>query len=488
MPGVTAPATAGIVADPFYARVKALVIDRTGMAFYHERDDDFSRVLAERLATLGVSNCASYLERLQSGKELEELIADLTIGETYFFRYREQFEALRDIILPQAIERNQERKRLRIWSAGCSTGPEPYTVAIILKQRFGHRIEGWDVSIIGTDINQRFLARAREGLFEDWAFRSTPETVRNACFVREGKRWRIAPEYRQLVRFQYHNLVDDPIPSPRHDLVDLDVILCRNVVIYFTTETFRHIIGHFHAALNDDGWLVVGHSELNTELFRSFHTIDAPGAVLYRKGAAASPANSFDFTSYAAEIAAAPLPVRIPDPPPPLTSLPPLRTDTETLPRVVEPPANDAGPAEPEAAAELAEPTEPPLAELRRLADQGAWVEALRLCRRLLDADPLDAVVHLHHGLILEHTRQTEQAAEAVRRALYLDRTLALGHFHLGRLAANQGDHPAAARAFRNAQRLLDDKADAELVAGGDDMSVAELTGLLAVHMRKVGA
>ncbi len=475
-----ARAQSSVVGDPFYPRVKALVIEHTGMAFYRERDDDFSRVLTERLATVGMRDCASYLERLKDGKELEELIADLTIGETYFFRYREQFEALRDIILPQAIERNSERKRLRIWSAGCSTGPEPYTVAIILKQRFGHRIDGWDVSIIGTDINQRFLARAREGLYEDWAFRATPDAVRNACFIREGKRWRIAPEYRRLVQFQYHNLVDDPIPSPRHGLTDVDVIMCRNVVIYFTTETFRVIINRFRDTLSDDGWLVVGHSELNTELFRAFRTIEAPGAVLYQKSDTVD--KGFDFAAYAAELAAAPPPAPLPIS---LSDLPPL-----VAPLVAAPPPLWSPPLpqpEPPPPAVNDEPGLSPLLELKRLADQGAWVEAMRVCRRLLDADPLDAEVHLHHGLLLEHMRQIGQAEEALRRALYLDRTLALAHFHLGRLASDQGDRVGASRAFRNALRLLDGKAEAERVDGSDDMSVAELTGLLALHMRSVG-
>lgn len=469
-----ARAAAGITADPFYPRVKALVIERTGMAFYRERDDDFSRVLAERLASLGVGDCASYLEHLHHGKELDELIAELTIGETYFFRYREQFDALRDIILPQVLERNRQRKRLRIWSAGCSTGPEPYSVAILLQQRFGPRLEDWDVSIIGTDINQRFLARARDGLYDEWAFRSTPESLRNSCFIREGKRWRIAPEYRRLVQFQYHNLVDDPIPAPRLGLAELDIILCRNVVIYFTNETFRRIIEHFRSALDDDGWLVVGHSELSTELFRAFRTVDAPGAVLYQKTDRPPPAPAL---ALAPALPLLDLPAFEPAPAPaPSTSLPLPPYEPPPLPP---PAANDEEPAA---------PAESPLDELRRLADQGAWIEAMRVCRRLLDADPLDAVVHLHHGLLLEHMRQFGDAAEALRRAVYLDRSLVLAHYHQGRLAADQGDRAAAARAFRNAHRLLAGRAGAELVAGGDGMSVAELSGLLALHMKSVGA
>lgn len=459
-----------LVADPFYPRLKALIIERTGMAFYAERDDDLARILVERFGAVGVNDCASYLDMVADRSELDELVAELTIGETYFFRYKEQFDALRDLILPEVIERNRERKSIRIWSAGCATGPEPYTVAIILKQRFGHLIEDWDVTVLGTDINRKFLAHASEGVYDDWAFRATPDAMRGACFERVGRRWRINPEYRSWVKFRHHNLVDDPFPSMAHGIGDFDVILCRNVVIYFTTETFRRIIGRFRESLATDGWLVVGHSELNNELFKAFRPVEAPGAVLYRK----------------TDAVAAPQPFA-PEPAPPSEPAVSLAALLAAMPPapLAEAPAQVAvlPPAEPAAAGD----GDSPMRELRRLADQGVWVEVGRLTRRMLEKDPLDPLLHLFGGLALEHAGDALAAAEAMRKAIYLDRGLALAHYHLGRLLRDQGDGEGAARSFRNALRLVEPAAPDAVVPGSDDMAVAELMGLLRLQIEAVG-
>ena len=139
---------------------------------------------------IGAHDCASYLDLLRDPfrgpSELDELIAEVTIGETYFFRHREHFDALRDLVLPDLIVRNRATRRLRIWSAGCADGPEPYSLAILLKREMAGQLPGWDVTIVGTDINRLSLARAREGKFEEWAFLSTPPGSERRVFS-EGR-------------------------------------------------------------------------------------------------------------------------------------------------------------------------------------------------------------------------------------------------------------------------------------------------------------
>lgn len=454
-----------ILSDPLYQRLKARVIERTGMAFYAERDDDLARILGERFTAVGVRDCGRYLEMLSDRAELDELVAELTIGETYFFRYREQFDALRDMVLPDAIERNRGSRRLRIWSAGCATGPEPYSVAILLKHSFGQALDGWDVTIFGTDINQKFLARAREGVYDDWAFRATPEAVRNTCFQRAGRQWRIAPEYQAWVRFHYHNLVDDAFPSMAYDIRDLDIILCRNVVIYFTTATFRQIIGSFRESLVEGGWLMVGHSELNTELFKSFRTVEAPGAVLYQKSALP-------------DHRLAPALLALPPEPPVLAEIGRSEAAPAAPAPPPEPPSTEVPPLPvPEAGAET------PLADLHHLADQGIWLEVGRLARKLLADEPLDPMLHVYNGLALEHAGSLAGAIEAMRRAVYLDRALALAHYHLGRLLREYGDGAGSLRSFRNALRLVKGLDPEAVVPGSGEMAVAELTELLELQI-----
>ncbi len=462
-----------IRADPFYERLKDLVIRGTGMAFYRERDDDLGRILNERFLACGVGDCASYLEVLDDGarEEWAALVDELTIGETYFFRYREQLDALRAIAIPDIVAARARDRRLRIWSAGCSTGPEPYSLAIMLRRGFGVTLNGWAISIVGTDINRKFLTAAREALYAEWALRATPEETRRACFQREGNRWRLLPPYRDDVVFHHHNLVDDPLPDSRFGLENLDLILCRNVAIYFTTDTYRALVQRFRRALRPGGWLVVGHSEMNQDIFRDFRLVDATQAVLYQKTDAAAP----------------------PRPAPP-TLARPAAPESWPWPQPTPPAPTPAPPAPPIPAATPAPADKPAgagdgdgLDEIRRLADLGAWVEAAKACQRALAANPLVAAVHLYHGLVLEQTDTAEQAEKALRRAIYLDRTLVLPHYHLGLLHHRRGDTETARRCFRNALRLLDALPGEAPVHEAGGVTAAELEVLVKMHLDVTG-
>ncbi len=443
--------TAGLVlADPVYARLKEHVIEATGLAYYSDKDLDLAERLARRLAQVGLLECASYLALLAAPgtTELDALIEDLTIGETFFFRHRELFDALRDVVLPDLVERNRASRQLRIWSAGCSTGAEPYSLAILCRRDLGALLAGWDVRIVGTDINRRFLSRAQAAEFDDWALRATPDEVRRACFLPRGKTWELRPEYRAGVSFQYHNLVTDHFPSRVNDLFAFDLILCRNVTIYFNAAIVRRIIGHFHASLVDGGWLLVGHSEPNMELFQEFRAVNAPGAVLYQK----QPVS--------------PAPVALWQPAPAWSA--PSFTWAEPAPAPAMPP-----------------PTAPSqdVAAIRTLADQGAWEEAARRCAEALAADRLNPLVYFYHGLVLQQLGRHTDAEQALRGALYLDRGFVLAHYCLGLLLQKQGERVRAERSFRNVLDLLARAEPAQVFAEGDGITAAELTRLAEMNL-----
>jgi chemotaxis protein methyltransferase CheR len=270
-----------LLADPGYPRLKQYLIEATGLGYYDDKDADLARRLSVRLASSGTRDCTTYLNRLADPRcgaaELDALIGGVVIGETSFFRHREHFDALRDVVLPDLAGRRAASRRLRIWSAGCAGGCEPYSVSILIRRDLGALFAGWEITILGTDINRESLAEAREGVFEDWAFRSTPDEVRRACFTREGKRWRLAPAYKEGVTFQLHNLVEHPFPSP------VDLIICRNVMIYFGAERMQRTIREFFETLTPAGWLLVGPSEPNMTCFTQFRPVNAPGVTLYRK-------------------------------------------------------------------------------------------------------------------------------------------------------------------------------------------------------------
>jgi len=452
-----------LLSDPYFSRLKALVIEVTGMAFYADKDNDLALIVSDRMAECGVTGCALYLERLQADSgEMEALVAELTIGETYFFRHMEQFQALRQVVLPDILERNAETRRLRIWSAGCATGPEPYTLAILLKREFGARIDGWHVSILGTDINQKFLTRAREGRYDHWAFRATPEDILRQCFEPVGKQWQIKSEYKSLVSFQYHNLTQNRFPSIVDNIAGFDIIICRNVVIYFSPETVAELVPRFHDTLVEGGWLVMGHAEPSMDLFRQFRTVTFPGAVLFQRQ---------DGTPVAASI------------PRPAKPLPPLPMPSRPVPRrPVVPSAKPVPVAAPAAAA-----GNPPLDHLRTLADQGRWDEALAACDHMLKREALDWRVHYLRALILDQVGDAEGCENGLRRAIYLERRAVMAHYHLGLFLQRKDEAEGARRSFRNVLTLLQDQGEDAIVDEGETLTAGQMRETVGMHMKLLG-
>lgn len=461
--------------DPDYVRLKNHIIEATGLNYYNPKDEELLEHIARRMALLGLRDHPVYLALLldaQAGEiELDHLIKALTIGETFFFRHRELFDALRDLVFPELIDRNQQTRRLRIWSAGCSTGAEAYSIAIMLRRDLGHMIKNWEVTILGTDINRDFLAHARRAEFGEWAFRSTPEDLRPTCFLPSGKLWAIRPEYRQGVSFQYHNLAQHSFPSPANNIFAFDLILCRNVMIYFGESINRKIIAQFHECLVEGGWLAVGHSEPNIELFRSFQTVNAPGTVLYQKitGTRGDHANGRLHEERAAPSAVWTAPILAPMGLP--ASINHGSLFRHDLKVEEEPPSTSTG-----------------LAQVRSMADRGEWDQALDCCRRLLEKNRLNPAMHFYHALLLERRGRHEEREHELRRTIYLDRDFVMAHYHLGVLLQGSRDPDGAARSFNNAIRLLEGMDDAHIVADADGLTAGALKQLARMQLEVLQA
>jgi chemotaxis protein methyltransferase CheR len=450
---VTTRSPEPLIADPGFLSLKDHVVASTGLAYYRDKDGDFARRIARRLATLDIGDCASYLRLLRDPAlgtpELDALISEITISETYFFRHREHFDALRDVVFPDLIARSHPKRPLRIWSAGCAYGPEPYSVGILFNREMEDRFPGRDVSIIGTDINRRSLAAAREGKFRKWALRSTSDDIRSACFAQEGDLFRLLPQYKEHVSFQYHNLVEDHLPSVVNNLFAFDLIVCRNVIIYFDSVLSKKIVDRFYDCLVPGGWLLVGPTEPNLASFHRFLTVNAPGVTLYQKP---------------------------PQPAPPVVRFTPVVFSP--IPPPPHPPGAPSPVYEPAGI-----PLEAPLAAIRRLSDHGAWDEAIRCCEQLIAVDKMNPIVHFHHALLLEQIRNHAEAESSLKAAIYLDPRCVLAHYYLGIFLQSHGDSGKAGRCFENALELLDVKPDREQFAEADGISVAELKKLARMHL-----
>jgi chemotaxis protein methyltransferase CheR len=248
--------------DDVFRLLRDFIHDYCGLYF-----DDGSRFLLERrlsrrLEQHQLRTFAEYYHLLRYDRRREEelavLIDNLTTNETYFFREGAQLRAFSEEILPEIRTANAGRRRLRIWSAGCSTGEEPYTIAILLLES-GDWWRDWQVEILGSDISQRVLHTARRGVYKKGSHRATPPDMLRKYFHEEGKGdYRVVDAVRSLVSFSAVNLLD---PSKLSLIRDMDVIFCRNVIIYFDREAKKKVIGSFYDRLHEGGYLLLGHAE-----------------------------------------------------------------------------------------------------------------------------------------------------------------------------------------------------------------------------------
>ncbi|HUS63488.1 MAG TPA: CheR family methyltransferase [Kofleriaceae bacterium] len=235
--------------------------------------------LARRIAALGLARPEAYASLLESGdgaRELELLIESLRVGETRFFRHRGQVQAVTDVVVP-ALAESRSGGPVRAWSAGCASGEEPYTLAILLSR--GLPPPAYQVSVLGTDISERALAVARAGEYPARSLDAVPGELRKYFQADAAERVTVAPQVKKLVSFEAHNLADPGYP-PR-----MDLIWCRNVLIYFSPEARRQVVLRLIDCLAPGGFLFVGYAESLRD-FQTLEAVQTPDGVLYRKAAA----------------------------------------------------------------------------------------------------------------------------------------------------------------------------------------------------------
>ncbi|MDX1764506.1 MAG: protein-glutamate O-methyltransferase CheR, partial [bacterium] len=246
-------------------------------------------LLENRLANrLKAQNCSSFEEyhlflryEPEGEKEIERMIDCVTTNETYFFRENDHFEALKDVMLPALVEqkRREGERTIRIWSAACSIGAEPYSIAILLSE-MGARLGGLKTEIIASDISQSVIESARRGVYGENTVRKVPQALLDKYFSREGNNWRLQDAVKSRVRFANLNLVD---PIRLQVLSEVDVIFCKNVLIYFDEETKKRVLQSLYDALCPSGYLVVSLSETLHNVTRVFKPQSAGCGLVYRK-------------------------------------------------------------------------------------------------------------------------------------------------------------------------------------------------------------
>jgi chemotaxis protein methyltransferase CheR len=267
-----------------FERLRKIIYDRSGIHFPDNKKYVLDSRLGRRLVELEIENYDQYISFLTIGPykddEFQEMFNKITINETSFFRNEPQLDVFERTILPKLIEARAATKRLRFWSAACSSGEEPFTLAMQLHRSMGIRLQDWKIEILGTDISEKALEVATSGKYTDYSLRSTNQLIKQRYFTQQGLYYTIDPAIRSMVHFELLNL-KDRLGAKRFG--KFDVIFCRNVMIYFDDAMRAQVVNMFADQLNDDGSLFIGHSETLRGLDTPFVQIPIPQGFCYQK-------------------------------------------------------------------------------------------------------------------------------------------------------------------------------------------------------------
>jgi chemotaxis protein methyltransferase CheR len=483
------------IRDPDIAAILRVVARQTGLVFSPSRVTPAEQTVGRWMQRHGIDAAAVGDGIFERDREaFDSLVAELTVGETYFFREPEQLAFIRRTVLPDLGARH-ERRGVRVWSAGCASGEEAYSLAILLHET-GMAPEA---EVLGTDISRARIAVARRGCYAPWSLRGVPDEVVSRYFRRRDGKYKLAPVIRSMASFRYQNLPDGTGAPRFSDARGADLILCRNVLIYFDRDAVTRAAHRLLAALDDDGWLFLGASDPPLADLVPCEVVMTEAGVAYRRQPARQdiaprPVTGFDLF--------APVPnENAPGVPVPHESAP--EASTPTTPPTSGGSAEELTPAHSlryaardyERAADLAtirvredaRDERAWVTLVRALANLGRLADAGRACAAALESHRMSPeLVHLHAALLGSAGRHAE-AAMAARRALYLDRTLSPAHLLLGASLARLGDVAGARRALRNAERLLAALPANAPVAVADGQPAGRLLADVRAHLRLLG-
>lgn len=464
-----------------------------GLEFPENRYKDLTRGIEEACSEFGFDHaydCVEWLINNDFTKETwDKLAGYLTIGETYFFRDSAVFKLLKDKILHDLIySRWHHEKYLRIWSAACCTGEEPYSIAMLIDQLLSSR-KGWNISIIATDINEKFLNKAKKGLYTQWSFRNTPDDIRQKYFkIMDNNKYAIHPDIRRMVSFFYLNLAESGYPSFSNNTTELDVICCRNVLMYFSVDIRERVVRSLASCLSQNGILIV-----------------SPGEADYAKKAGLSTFRSSETTVFCKS-------------PPPKKTFSTSLTNTHQLKTPVYPKTN----AIRESSVTGKKPNkemDPPnkniytyeqalkkfnegayrksieiltsmmeqdkknssymILQARCFANLKEYDTAISWCNNAINCNRLDPAYYYLMASILQEQGNNENAIKALNQALYLEPSLIMAYVAIGMIRRKQGRQKDYLKAIDNALYYLKNMEPDIIVPHSDNMTAGRLIQML---------
>ena len=471
-----------------YAMIADRIEAAIGLHYDAARKDVMESAIRAIIRERGYDSIDSLVAALDRDSNLlAEIASGLTIKETYFFREYEHYDLLRDHILPPLRNDRSHGGPPRLWSAGCATGEEAYSLAATLVEAGITR-----AGVMGTDVSERTLRSAVQGHYRQWSLRGSHADRMMPYLTASNDGYRVNDLLRGYVHFRKLNLIRDLYPSSAIGIQAMDVIFCRNVLIYFDTPTVRRVAQHLYESLKPGGFLITSTSDPMIHQHAPFQTVSTGHGIVYRRRLLSEPSDaqfSFDTPKTPRRKITATMPAATRDR---------IHTDDDRLPTRADSSANGKTLAQAvdqfqlgnyqsvvDILIALPQSHASQVLRVRAMANVDP-VEAERVCREGIDAFPNSAELYYLHGLLLLNEGRLSVAAESVRRAIKLDRTLAILHFTLGMIHQRLGEHSEARTAYQDAHNLCKSKPPTGLVHLTDNQRFGELAEAATVQIELI--
>jgi chemotaxis protein methyltransferase CheR len=495
-----------VLPEDLFEKSREIISSETGLVFSRNRELELRQVLIESFQASGkYQTMDDYLAHLESALdshlEMKRLVSRLTVGETYFFRNKPHFDLLREKMIPELIRKRSRTTRTnRMWSAGCSTGEEAYSLAILLKEALSD-LSRWNVFILGTDINEESLELADRGEYREWSFREINPILKDRYFTQTGGQYKIHPEIRKMVTFNYLNRIQDTYPFYSTGTNFMDVIMCRNVMMYFQPSLSMDITRRFHRSLNNGGFLIIGHTEHGAQVVPELRKVMLPDTIIYQKeekgssweqglrlrfrGSGALPPNVLPYSRSLR-------PGSVDEEYEKLKRLKPKKVKKETVIFEEGIKAFKEG-RKTAAARKFREVLEVNPVNVRGSymlalleANQGHLKKAQEYCRRCIKHYPLSLEAHYLMAVIARETGDRFKEIEFLKKVVYINHNFVLGHYQLGIYYLKEGNLVLAGRSFQNALGLLEEWDVPDFIEGAEGMTVGRLRESINRYLEEI--
>jgi chemotaxis protein methyltransferase CheR len=491
--------------EAFFTKLIDFIQHKTGLCLCQNKIEDLKTILSQLITSSSCENADQFYTMLhlpspRTDAILNQMITCLTIGETYFFRISPHFKILQEVLIPEIISRKRGERQIRIWSAGCSTGEEPYSLAILLAELLPDLTQ-WDILILATDINRESLEKAQQGIYGRWSFREVPMEVIKKNFLHRDESYLIKKKFKDMVTFKPLNLMDNTYPSLLTLTNEMDLILCRNVTIYFTPETTKKVVDKFYHSLGEGGYLLVGPAEYSAEVYRTFTTRIFPEVIVYQKKKLRDHSPLLKGTphylvpsirvrqgdSKSTQGTSSPLTHSEPSPPENKVPRELGKQETEIFREAIQCLETEAYNHAIEKFMEVLK-LNPHNARayffLARIsAQQNNRADAIHCLTKSITCDPLLTEAYHLLALLKLEEGNSDEAINLFKKSTYIDPRFVLGYYYLGTIYKKQGKKEFCKKMFSNVRELLLNRNLNDKIVEGEDISVGQILATVETEL-----